>query len=216
MWRNTVVREFAYRLRRHNDGQCCAGRPLTGFYGLDLYSMHPLHEACDLLLETLGADRPRGRSWPEDPIFGDLRPSHMASARTMLDQKESGAASRKVSIVMAELTGRSAVVTGGARGIGAAVVAALAKERLSVVAGDLVESQGNALAESLGPKVIFRRPRAGTREHSRVFDTSRPDPHADDRGDGRIRRRQPAAGSLRPAGGGRRDGALPGLRGHLL
>ncbi|MGV9817198.1 SDR family oxidoreductase [Nocardia xishanensis] len=58
---------------------------------------------------------------------------------------------------MAELTGRSAVVTGGARGIGAAVVAALAKERLSVVAGDLLDSQGSALAESLGPNVIFRR-----------------------------------------------------------
>ncbi|MGY2039920.1 SDR family NAD(P)-dependent oxidoreductase [Nocardia gipuzkoensis] len=58
---------------------------------------------------------------------------------------------------MAGLEGRSAVVTGGARGIGAAVVAALAKENISVVIGDLLEREGTALAESLGSGVIFRR-----------------------------------------------------------
>ncbi|MEV6426414.1 SDR family oxidoreductase [Nocardia sp. NPDC051463] len=58
---------------------------------------------------------------------------------------------------MVELKGRSAVVTGGARGIGAAVVAALAKEHIAVVIGDLLECEGNALADSLGPGVIFRR-----------------------------------------------------------
>jgi 3alpha(or 20beta)-hydroxysteroid dehydrogenase len=52
---------------------------------------------------------------------------------------------------------RSVIVTGGARGIGAAVVAALAKEQFGVVIADLLESDGTALAESLGSSVIFRR-----------------------------------------------------------
>ncbi len=40
MWRNTVVRDFVGWLRWHN-GRCAAdGRPRTGFYGLDLYSLH--------------------------------------------------------------------------------------------------------------------------------------------------------------------------------
>ncbi|WP_040786584.1 SDR family NAD(P)-dependent oxidoreductase [Nocardia pneumoniae] len=58
---------------------------------------------------------------------------------------------------MSELEGRSAVVTGGARGIGAAVVAALAKEHISVVIGDLLEPEGTALADSLGAGALFRR-----------------------------------------------------------
>ncbi|UAK31401.1 erythromycin esterase family protein [Nocardia asteroides] len=40
MWRNTVVQEFVSWLRRHNDEQRHGGAALTGFYGLDLYSMH--------------------------------------------------------------------------------------------------------------------------------------------------------------------------------
>lgn len=40
MWRNTVVRDFVAWLRWHN-GRCLAdGRRTTGFYGLDLYSLH--------------------------------------------------------------------------------------------------------------------------------------------------------------------------------
>ena len=40
MWRNTVVRDFVDWLRWHN-GRCAAdGRRQTGFYGLDLYSLH--------------------------------------------------------------------------------------------------------------------------------------------------------------------------------
>ncbi|MGW4720783.1 SDR family NAD(P)-dependent oxidoreductase [Nocardia sp. NPDC004260] len=58
---------------------------------------------------------------------------------------------------MGEFTGRSALVTGGARGIGAAVVAALVKEQISVVIGDLLEGEGTALAAALGSGVIFRR-----------------------------------------------------------
>ena len=40
MWRNTVVRDFVGWLRWHN-GRCAAeGRRQTGFYGVDLYSLH--------------------------------------------------------------------------------------------------------------------------------------------------------------------------------
>ncbi|MGV9611694.1 erythromycin esterase family protein [Nocardia xishanensis] len=53
MWRNTVVREFVYWLRQHNDEQRRAGRALTGFYGLDLYSMHRSMRRVISYLETV-------------------------------------------------------------------------------------------------------------------------------------------------------------------
>lgn len=56
---------------------------------------------------------------------------------------------------MSALTGRSAIVTGGARGIGAATVRALAKEGLGVVVADLLRRDGTELAESLGANVAF-------------------------------------------------------------
>lgn len=40
MWRNTVVRDFVGWLREHNDEQVRNDEPSTGFYGLDLYSLH--------------------------------------------------------------------------------------------------------------------------------------------------------------------------------
>ncbi|WP_280445871.1 SDR family NAD(P)-dependent oxidoreductase [Nocardia brasiliensis] len=58
---------------------------------------------------------------------------------------------------MNSFTGRSAIVTGGARGIGAAIVRALAKENIAVVVADLLEREGTELAGSLGPNVMFQR-----------------------------------------------------------
>lgn len=52
---------------------------------------------------------------------------------------------------MSAFTGRSALVTGGARGIGAAIVRALAKDNIDVVIGDLLEPAGTALAERWDP-----------------------------------------------------------------
>ncbi|RDI68256.1 SDR family oxidoreductase [Nocardia pseudobrasiliensis] len=49
-----------------------------------------------------------------------------------------------------------AIVTGGARGIGAAVAAVLAKEQIGVVIADLLDRDGSALAEALGSNVTFR------------------------------------------------------------
>jgi erythromycin esterase-like protein/predicted phosphoribosyltransferase len=40
MWRNVVVRDFAEWLRQHNQRCRSAGRRESGFYGLDLYSLH--------------------------------------------------------------------------------------------------------------------------------------------------------------------------------
>ncbi|MBX7433662.1 erythromycin esterase family protein [Mycobacterium sp. Y57] len=40
MWRNTAVRDFVDWLRDHNAGRRSAGERETGFYGLDLYSLH--------------------------------------------------------------------------------------------------------------------------------------------------------------------------------
>ncbi|WP_067903162.1 SDR family oxidoreductase [Nocardia vaccinii] len=58
---------------------------------------------------------------------------------------------------MTDSNGRSAIVTGGARGIGAAVAAALAKEQFGVVVADILEHDGTATAESLGGNAVFRR-----------------------------------------------------------
>ncbi len=50
----------------------------------------------------------------------------------------------------ATLSGRRVLVTGGARGLGAAFVGALAQAGASVVFGDLLHDEGQALAASLG------------------------------------------------------------------
>ncbi|WP_227982764.1 erythromycin esterase family protein [Nocardia spumae] len=53
MWRNTVVRDFIGWLRLHNDYQHRIGGPRTGFYGLDLYSMHrSMRHVVDYLREV--------------------------------------------------------------------------------------------------------------------------------------------------------------------
>ncbi|NUS42698.1 MAG: SDR family oxidoreductase [Mycobacteriaceae bacterium] len=57
---------------------------------------------------------------------------------------------------MSVFTDRSAVVTGGARGIGAAVVRALAKEQIGVVIADVLDHDGAELAESVGGAVEYR------------------------------------------------------------
>ena len=44
MWRNADVLDFVGWLREHNDS-CAPGAPATGFYGLDLYSLHASLEA---------------------------------------------------------------------------------------------------------------------------------------------------------------------------
>jgi erythromycin esterase-like protein/predicted phosphoribosyltransferase len=74
MWRNTVVRDFVGWLRWHN-GRCAAdGRRQTGFYGLDLYSLHRSMQEVVAYLDTVdpkAAARARHRYACFDHSTGD-------------------------------------------------------------------------------------------------------------------------------------------------
>jgi len=74
MWRNTVVRDFVGWLRWHN-GRCTTeGRRQTGFYGLDLYSLHrSMQEVIDYLgdVDPKAAARARARYACFDHSAGD-------------------------------------------------------------------------------------------------------------------------------------------------
>lgn len=74
MWRNTVVRDFVGWLRRHN-GRCATdGGRQTGFYGLDLYSLHRSIEEVIRYLDTVdpqAAARARSRYACFDHGVGD-------------------------------------------------------------------------------------------------------------------------------------------------
>lgn len=61
---------------------------------------------------------------------------------------------------MPKLDNKVAVISGGARGIGAAIATALAEEGASVVIGDRLEAEGRALADKLngaGHRALFVR-----------------------------------------------------------
>ena len=58
---------------------------------------------------------------------------------------------------MKGISGRIAVVTGGAGGIGAGLVKAFADAGAKVVSADVLEEQGTALANSLGANCAFQR-----------------------------------------------------------
>src|SRR5690606_40205131 len=53
------------------------------------------------------------------------------------------------------LTGRTALVTGGARGIGAAIVRRLHADGANVAITDVLEAEGRALATELGERARF-------------------------------------------------------------
>ena len=54
-----------------------------------------------------------------------------------------------------DFTGKGAIVTGGARGVGAAVVKALVQARAHVAIMDRDEEAGTALAAEIGPQAVF-------------------------------------------------------------
>ena len=56
---------------------------------------------------------------------------------------------------MGRLSGRSALVTGGAGGIGAAVCRAFAAEGAFVTVSDIADTNGQALAQELGPRAAY-------------------------------------------------------------
>ena len=57
---------------------------------------------------------------------------------------------------MGNLTDKVAVVTGGASGIGEGVVRHFVDEGAAVVIADIQDEAGSALAEQLGPRVVFQ------------------------------------------------------------
>jgi len=58
---------------------------------------------------------------------------------------------------MGRVSGKVALVTGGARGLGEATVRLLVEEGARVVLGDVLEEEGEALAQEFGPDVAFLR-----------------------------------------------------------
>lgn len=74
MWRNTVVRDFVDWLREHNEHQRIESSTQTGFYGLDLYSLHRSMQAVVDYLDTVdhvAAARARHRYACFDHTSGD-------------------------------------------------------------------------------------------------------------------------------------------------
>ena len=63
-----------------------------------------------------------------------------------------------------EMAGKVAIVTGGARGLGEAMVDLIVEEGGSVVIADLREEEGQALAARLGGAVRFRRTDVSSRD----------------------------------------------------
>lgn len=56
---------------------------------------------------------------------------------------------------MSRLDGKVALVSGSARGIGAAIVQALADKGAKIVIGDLLDEEGQALAGKIGPSATY-------------------------------------------------------------
>ncbi|MET8573143.1 SDR family oxidoreductase [Streptomyces sp. NPDC004783] len=58
---------------------------------------------------------------------------------------------------MARLTGKNAIITGGARGIGAAIVRLFTAQGANVTVADVLDEEGAALADELGPTARYQR-----------------------------------------------------------
>lgn len=74
MWRNVVVRDFAEWLQVHNRQRRSLGQRETGFYGLDLYSLHrSMEEVISYLdgVDPRAADRARRRYACFDHVTAD-------------------------------------------------------------------------------------------------------------------------------------------------
>src|SRR6202012_4006581 len=91
-----------------------------------------------------------------DPSFGAPSPSH--TLKVMFAGPRGASANQQATEedVMSgkTLEGRKALVTGGARGIGAAIAHALARSGASVMIGDILEDVGRATAETIAKEGV--------------------------------------------------------------
>ena len=74
MWRNDVVRDFVDWLHAHNQRRREHGDRQTGFYGLDLYSLHRSMQEVIAYLDNVDPARPRGPA-SATPASTTLRPT---------------------------------------------------------------------------------------------------------------------------------------------
>ena len=88
MWRNSEILDFILWLRQWNDS-LGPGRPKTGFYGLDLYS---LYASMDAVLAYPEAIRlPGDGSQPQRNLWNERGPRPFALVRSRSDRSIAGA-----------------------------------------------------------------------------------------------------------------------------
>ena len=79
---------------------------------------------------------------------------------------------------MSRLAGRTAIITGGASGIGAASVRLFVEEGARVLIADMQEERGEELAKELGDAAAFRRVDVTREEDVRGVDVDPVDPNS--------------------------------------
>ena len=83
MWRNIVVKDFVDWLHAHNRRRREDGERQTGFYGLDLYSLHRSMQEVIAYLENIDPVAARSSSWSR------CNATHWSFMAEMVNDRES-------------------------------------------------------------------------------------------------------------------------------